>query len=313
MLVVDDMSRYMWAVLLANKSDAEDAFRKLCAGVENEAGRKIKAFRTDRGGGEFTSNSFLEFCSERGIKRHLTAPYSPQQNGVVERRNQSVLAMARSMMKAKAVPARLWGEAVMTAVFLLNRASTRSLVGRTPYEAWHGERPAVHFLRVFDCVAHVKITKPNAGKLDDRSTKMVMIGYEAGSKAYRVYDPVANRVHVTRDVVFEEGATWGWNSSDNRDQEGSCNDGDQDTFVVEEWEETTAASPTSHASPLYTRDGGVSSSPSGSTFLVPTPVPESQGSSSASQSVETSSTSSTSTSSTRGYSDRLIACLHQDK
>jgi transposase InsO family protein len=108
MLVVDDMSRYMWAVLLANKSDVEDSFRKLHAGVENKAGRKIKAFKTDRGG-EFTMNSFLEFCSELGIKRHLTVSYSPQQNGVVERRNQSVHAMARSMMKAKAVPTRLCG------------------------------------------------------------------------------------------------------------------------------------------------------------------------------------------------------------
>jgi hypothetical protein len=86
------------------------------------------------------------------------------------------------MMKAKAVPARLWGEAMMTAVFLLNCAPTRSLVGCTPYEAWHGEKPLVHFLRVFGCVAHVKVTKPNTGKLDDRSTRMVMIGYEAGSK-----------------------------------------------------------------------------------------------------------------------------------
>jgi transposase InsO family protein len=119
MLVVDDMSRYMWVVVLTNKSDAEDAFRKLRVGIENEAGWKIKAFRTDRGG-EFTSNSFLKFCFEHGIKHHLTAPYSPQQNGMVERRNQSALAMAWSMMKAKAVPVRLWAEAVMTAVFLLN-------------------------------------------------------------------------------------------------------------------------------------------------------------------------------------------------
>ena len=95
----------------------------------------------------------------------------------------------------------------MTAVFLLNRAPTQSLVGRMPYEAWYGVKPAVHFLRVFGCVAHVKVTKPNAGKLDDRSRKMVLIGYEEGSKAYRVFDPTANHVHITRDAVFEEGAT----------------------------------------------------------------------------------------------------------
>jgi hypothetical protein len=78
-----------------------------------------------------------------------------------------VLAMVQSMMKAKTVPARLWGEAMMTVVFLLNHALTRSLVGRTPYEACHGEKPVVHFLRVFGCMAHVKVTKPNARKLDD--------------------------------------------------------------------------------------------------------------------------------------------------
>jgi hypothetical protein len=118
-----------------------------------------------------------------------------------------------------------------------------------------------------------------------------------------VYDPVANRVHVTRNVVFEEGATWDWNSSENRDPEGSCDDGDQDTFVVEEWEDPTAASPTSHASPLYTRGEGASPSPSGSTSLVLALVPGSQGSPSAPQSVESSSTSSTATSST-------TSCLH---
>jgi hypothetical protein len=147
-------------------------------------------------------------------------------------------------------------------------------------------------------VAHVKVTKPNAGKLDNRSTRMVMIGYEAGSKAYRVYDPIANRVHVTRDAVFEEGAAWDWSSTDNRDKEGSSDDGNQDTFVVEEWVEPTAASPASHASPLNMYDEGAPSSPSFSTPLVSAPVPGSQGSSSASQSVESSSTGSTATSST---------------
>jgi hypothetical protein len=131
------------------------------------------------------------------------------------------------------------GEAVMTVVFLLNCAPTRSLVGRTPYEAWYGEKPAVHFLCVFGCMAHVKVTKPNAGKLDDRSVKMVMIGYEPGSKAYRVFDPVVNRVHVTRDAVFEEDAAWDWSASDNSgDTEGIDYSAGEDTLVVEDdWAE----------------------------------------------------------------------------
>ena len=83
MLIVDDMSRYMWAALLQNKSDAEAAFKRLRAGVEKESGRSLRAFRTDRGG-EFASVSFFDYCDNAGIKRHLTTPYSPQQNGIVE-------------------------------------------------------------------------------------------------------------------------------------------------------------------------------------------------------------------------------------
>ena len=94
------------------------------------------------------------------MHRQLTAPYSPQQNGVVERRNQSVVAMARCMLKAKNLPGYFWGEAVTTAVHILNRAPTRALDGKTPFEAWHGERPHVHYFRTFGCIGHVKNTRP---------------------------------------------------------------------------------------------------------------------------------------------------------
>jgi hypothetical protein len=129
---------------------------------------------------------------------------------VVERRNQTVVAMARSMMKSAGMPGRFWGEAVTTAVFILNRAPTRAVAGKTPYEAWHGKKPPVHFFRTFGCLAHVKIVKPNQRKLDDRSKPMVFIGYEENGVNYRVYDPVDKRAHVTRDVVFDEGTAWNW-------------------------------------------------------------------------------------------------------
>ena len=113
-------------------------------------------------------------------------------------------------MKAKAIPARFWGEAVTTAVYLLNRSPTKSIDGMTPFEVWHGYKPDGSYLRVFGCVARVKITKPNPSKLDDRSTPMVLLGYEPDSAAYHVYDPVKQRVHVTRDVIFDEAARWDW-------------------------------------------------------------------------------------------------------
>jgi transposase InsO family protein len=107
LLLVDDMSRHMWLCLLAGKDQAPVAIRRFKAAAEMETGRKLKVLRTDRGG-EFNSVEFGEYCAEAGVQRQLTAPYSPQQNGVVERRNQTVVGMARSMMKAKGLPGMFW-------------------------------------------------------------------------------------------------------------------------------------------------------------------------------------------------------------
>jgi len=89
-------------------------------------------------------------------------------------------------------------------VFILNSSPSKALKNKTPYEAWHGEKPAVHFMQMFGCIAHVKVTRLHTGKLDNRSIKMVFIGYELGSKAYRVYDPASGKLHITRDAVFDE-------------------------------------------------------------------------------------------------------------
>jgi hypothetical protein len=97
-----------------------------------------------------------------------------------------------------------WGEAVVTTVYILNRSPTKALNGRTSYEAWHGHKPAVSHLRVFGCLAFGK-ELGHISKLDDRSTPGLFIGYAEGSKAYRILDLGTQRVHTTRDVVFDEG------------------------------------------------------------------------------------------------------------
>ena len=116
--------------------------------------------------------------------------------------------MARSMMKAKKMPAEFWGEAVTTAVFILNRAPSKALKGKTPFEAWYGRKPSMFFLRTFDCIGHVRKTKLNLTKLEDRSTPMVFLGYAEGTKAYRLYDPRGDKVLVSCDVVFDKKAAW---------------------------------------------------------------------------------------------------------
>jgi hypothetical protein len=113
-----------------------------------------------------------------------------------------VVEMARCLLKSMAVPGLFWGEAVKTAVYLLNHVPSWSLNGVTPYEAWHGRKPNVQHLRTFGCVAHAKKLGLGLHKLVDRSTPCIFVGYEEGSKAYRVYDPVSKHLIVMHDVAF---------------------------------------------------------------------------------------------------------------
>jgi hypothetical protein len=108
---------------------------------------------------------------------------------------------------------------VLTVVFILNRSPTQSVEGRTPYDVWHGKKLSVDYFRTFGCVAHVKQGNKRLGKLEDRSTMMVFIGYEPNSKAWRFYNPVTRRVHVSRDAVFEEDRAWSWNEDEIGDDE----------------------------------------------------------------------------------------------
>lgn len=206
-VLIDDYSRVMWTYLLKNIYDALDSFKKFRVLVKNRPERRIKTLRTDNGG-EFTSREFVRYCEETGINRHFSAPYSPQQNGVVERRNRTLIEMSRSLLKKMKMPNYLWGEAVHHSTYLLNRLPTRAITGVTPYEAWANEKPSVDHIRVFGCVAHMKEPTVNLKKLDDRRRPVVNLGKESGTKAYRLLDPKTRRIHVSRDVVFEEKKAW---------------------------------------------------------------------------------------------------------
>jgi hypothetical protein len=197
-------------VVLGSKGEAADAIRRAQAAAEAECGRKLRVLRTDNGG-EFMV-AFMSYCADEGVQRQYSASYSPQQNGVVERRNQTVAGMARALLKQRGMPTVFWGEAVVTAVYILNRSPTKALNGRTPYEAWYERKPAVSHLRVFGCLAFGK-ELGHIGKLDDRSTPGVFIGYAEGSKSYRILDPGTQRVRTTCDVVFDEGRGWIWDKT----------------------------------------------------------------------------------------------------
>ncbi|KAD4384758.1 hypothetical protein E3N88_24926 [Mikania micrantha] len=206
MLIVDDHSRFMWAYMLKAKDEALGRFKVFKAMVDTQFKKGIKTLRTDRGG-EFTSREFNNFYEE-GISRQLTVPYTPQQNRIVERRNRTILNCTRSILKAMGMPQQFWAEAVRHSIYVLNRLPTKILRSKTPYELLKGRRPNLEHLRVFGCIGHVKIPSNQVKKLDDRSTPMVYLGTEPGTKGYRMLDVEKGSIVVSRDVKFEEHRSW---------------------------------------------------------------------------------------------------------
>lgn len=118
--------------------------------------------------------------------------------------------MTRSILKHRSVPNYMWGEAVRHATYLINRAATRTLDAKTPYEVFKGSKPNIAHLRVFGCIGYAKVEAPHVKKLDDRSRALIHLGTEPGTKAYRLVDPKSKKIIVSRDVVFLEDEGWSW-------------------------------------------------------------------------------------------------------
>ena len=180
---IDDYSRKVWIYFLAEKSEAFTIFKNYKNLVEKETGAFIRCLRTDRGG-EFTSDEFKVFCKANGISRQLTAAYTPQQNGVAERKNRTIMNIVRSMLSEKQIPKNFWPEAVNWTVHVLNRSPTLAVKDMTPEEAWSGVKPNVDYFRVFGCIGHVHVSDSKRKKLDNKSFQCVLLGMSEESKAY---------------------------------------------------------------------------------------------------------------------------------
>ena len=136
---------------------------------------------------------------------------------MVERKNMTVMEMARSLLKSMNVLGRLWGEAVRHSVYLLNRLPTKAMGDKTPFEGWYGRKPNLGYLKVFGCTTHVRIAGSHLKKLDDRSKPMVYLGVDEGCKAHRLLDVTGNKVVVSRDIICEESIPWSWSAVSGED------------------------------------------------------------------------------------------------
>ncbi|KAK1646858.1 hypothetical protein QYE76_064663 [Lolium multiflorum] len=203
LVIVDDYSRYSWVFLLKSKDETHREFITFAKKAQRTYESEIKAIRTDNGT-EFKNYTMQEFVDDEGIKHEFSAPYTPQQNGVVERKNRTIIEMARTMLSEFNSPHNFWGEAISTAVHYSNRLFLRPLHNKTPYELLTGNKPNVMYICVFGCKCLVKNNKGKLGKFETRTIEGIFVGYAENSHAYRYYNRSTGTIEVSCDVVFLE-------------------------------------------------------------------------------------------------------------
>lgn len=202
---IDDFSRRVYIYPIKNKSEVFEKFVEYKNRVENELNKKIKILRSDNGT-EYKNNNFDTYLKKHGILHQTSNPYSPEQNGLSERMNRTLIERAKCMLLNSGLQKDFWAEAVTTAAYIVNRSPTRSLSDATPYEVWTGKKPNLNHMRIFGCPAMVHIPKENRSKLDVKSRKLIFVGYSDCTKGYKFIDPETKKGIVSRDVVFLEAA-----------------------------------------------------------------------------------------------------------
>ena len=204
---IDDYSRMCWVYFLERKSQALEKFVEFMKLVQNQSGCTIKVLRTDNGG-EYTSEAFKQLCKDHVIVHQFTTPYTPQQNGVCERKNRTIMEMARCLLFESGLPKKFWAEGVNTSIYIQNRLYSKSLRSKTPFELWFGYKPSLDHLRVFGSICYILVPQEKRGKLDERSQVGVLVGYSDVTKGYRVYNLETKKLVISRDVKVDEEAKW---------------------------------------------------------------------------------------------------------
>ncbi|KAH9688421.1 hypothetical protein KPL70_015118 [Citrus sinensis] len=200
---VDDFSRRVWVYTMRAKDEVLEIFVKWKKLVETQTGRKIKVLRSDNGG-EYTSDLFLQVCQNEGIKRHFKVRHTPQQNGVVERMNRTLLEKVRCMLSNAGLDKKFWAEAVSYASHLINRLPSTAIRGKTPMEKWSGKYAQDYdSLRVFGCPAYYHVKD---GKLDPRARKAIFVGFKGGVKGFKLWDLGDKKFVCSKDVTFDEAS-----------------------------------------------------------------------------------------------------------
>lgn len=198
--LVDDCTRVTWIYLLKDKSSVASVFPEFVQFIKTQYNSNIKAIRSDNA----PELAFTSLMRTHGIVYFFSCPYSPQQNSVVERKNQHILNVSRALMFQSGIPLQYWGECVQTAVYLINRTPSPSLQDKSPFELLTKNIPTYDHLRVFGCLCFASTLLKDHNKFSPRASPCVFLGYPNGFKGYIIFQLDTNTISVSRNVVFHE-------------------------------------------------------------------------------------------------------------
>jgi hypothetical protein len=188
---------------LHDKSETQGTLKRFLRSAQNEFELKVKNIRSDNGS-EFKNLQVEEYLEEEGIKHEFSAPYTPQQNGVVERKNRTLIDMARTMLGEFKTPEQFWSEAVNTACHAINWVYLHRLLKKTSYELLTDNKPNVLYFRVFGSKCYILVKRGRNSKFAPKAVEGFLLGYDSNTKAYRVFNKSSGLVEVSSDVVFDE-------------------------------------------------------------------------------------------------------------
>lgn len=199
---IDHYSHFTHCYLMKTKNEVFEKFKEYESLVTAQFETKISRFRCDNGG-EYSSSEFKSFCKAKGIQLEYNIPRNPEQNGICERFNRTLMNMVRCLLLETDIEKEFWGEAARAATYVINRTETRALTkGKTPAEVWLKRKPDLNNIRIFGSKAFVHVPKEERGKLDERSRQMIMIGYTVNG--YRLWDTEHKKLITARSVIFDE-------------------------------------------------------------------------------------------------------------
>ncbi|GKC14695.1 ribonuclease H-like domain-containing protein, partial [Tanacetum coccineum] len=198
-----DSWMFSWVFFLRTKDETSGILKDFIRQIENQLNQKVKTIRCDNGT-EFKNRDFIEFCGSKGIKREYSNARTPQQNGVAERKNRTLIEAARTMLADSFLPNTFWAKAVSTACYVLNRVLVTKPQNKTPYELITGKIPIISYIRPFGCHVTILNTIDHLGKFDGKSDEGFLVGYSLNSKAFRVYNLETKRVEENLHITFLE-------------------------------------------------------------------------------------------------------------